>query len=144
MWTCLTCNAENIDTTEICINCNLEKSLSEQIQIKLSKQKKRAHIVIPIFNAVNSLNLLYLIIFGILFFNKLSFPAIYFGFLLIYVISLIGLWQYKKWGVYLFVGFISLVILSAFLSVFMGNNLFATLFSMISIVVYLNYKRYFS
>ena len=145
MWTCLTCNTDNEDATDVCIYCNLEKSVSEQIQIKLAKQKKTANIVIPIFNVLNSLNVVYLIIYGILHFSKLSFPPLYFMCILLYAASLVGLWQYKKWGTYLFTGLIILIILlNTFLSLFVGVDMFATLFSFISIVIYLNYIRYFA
>jgi hypothetical protein len=99
MWKCTKCLIENEEAKEFCINCNLIKPL-------------KTPLIVIIANCICSLNVAYLIIWGLMSDNindLFWIGVIGYGF------SLIGLWQMKKWGLYTFFAFIAFII-------FIGNG----------------------
>lgn len=112
MWTCLNCNTENNDTDAVCIKCKLGKNYTDMRTAQLKKKP----LSIIICNVLFSLFCLTLIIFGIFVPYQISITYFIFYWLLTlaYIVSVIGLWKFKKWGLFLCLG--SYILIVAFLS----------------------------
>jgi len=106
MWTCLNCETENNDTDVICIKCKLGKSYSDMKGKLDSDENKLASITLPIANIVCTIGVLNLIRIGL--YSPL--PILSFFFIILYLISVVGLWMYRKWAIYVF-GILTILIL---------------------------------